>query len=112
MHAARSQTAHISSSIPPFLLLHGSADPLVSPSQTLNLFTALKGKGVDAKRVVLTGAGHGDMTVTEAIAQSSPSASSGTGTGIASADGSSGERPWSTKKTMSYITDFLAGHRG
>ncbi|MEV6171462.1 alpha/beta hydrolase [Streptomyces sp. NPDC051954] len=99
--AAADPTTHISSSTPPFLLLHGSADPLVSPSQTLNLFTALEDKGVDAKRVVLTGAGHGDTTVTEAIAQSSPSASSGTG-----------ERPWSTKKTMGYITDFLAGHRG
>ncbi|MGA5454307.1 prolyl oligopeptidase family serine peptidase [Streptomyces umbrinus] len=94
------------SSTPPFLLLHGSADPLVSPSHRLNLFTALKDKGVDAKRVVLTGAGHGDMTVTAAIPSASPSGPSDDAS--SSADGAA--KPWSTKKTINFITDFLAGH--
>ncbi|MGA6227057.1 prolyl oligopeptidase family serine peptidase [Streptomyces umbrinus] len=104
--AAADPATHISSSTPPFLLLHGSADPLVSPSQTLNLFTALKDKGVDAERVVLTGAGHGDMTVTAAVPSASPSGPSDDAS--SSADGAA--KPWSTKKTINFITDFLAGH--
>ncbi|MFK4106114.1 prolyl oligopeptidase family serine peptidase [Streptomyces sp. NPDC019531] len=102
--AAANPATHISSSTPPFLLLHGSADPLVSPSQTLNLLTALKDKGVEAERVVLTGAGHGDLSIS-ANSDASPSTSSGS-------DGSSagGAKPWSAKETMGYITDFLAGH--
>lgn len=104
--AAADPATHISSSTPPFLLLHGSADPLVSPSQTLSLFTALKDKGVDAERVVLTGAGHGDTTVTAAISSASPNSPSTTAG--SSADG--GAKPWSTKETMSFITDFLAGN--
>ncbi|MFC8520319.1 prolyl oligopeptidase family serine peptidase [Streptomyces sp. NPDC057257] len=102
--AAADPATHISSSTPPFLLLHGSADRLVSPSQTLNLFTALKDKGVDAQRVVLTGAGHGDLSI-PAGSGASPSTSSASD---ASSDG--GAKPWSTKETMGYITDFLAGH--
>ncbi|WP_254646713.1 alpha/beta hydrolase [Streptomyces sp. GbtcB6] len=97
--AAADPATHITSSTPPFLLMHGSADPLVSPSQTLNLFTALKNKGVDAQRVVLTGAGHGDVSVA-ALTGASSSASAAGG----------GAKPWSTKETMSHITDFLAGH--
>ncbi|MET7573309.1 alpha/beta hydrolase [Streptomyces sp. NPDC005492] len=104
--AAADPATHISSSTPPFLLLHGSADPLVSPSQTLNLFTALKDKGVDAKRVVLTGAGHGDLSI-PTNSGASPSASSG-----AEAPSGGAAKPWSTKKTMGYITNFLAGHIG
>ncbi|MER5792261.1 alpha/beta hydrolase [Streptomyces sp. NPDC001980] len=101
--AAADPATHITSSTPPFLLMHGTADPLVSPSQTLNLFTALKDKGVGAKRVVLTGAGHGDLGVaalTGTSASTSPSASAP----------DSAAEPWSTEKTMSHITDFLSGH--
>ena len=105
--AAADPATHISSSTPPFLLMHGSADPLVSPSQTLNLFTALKDKGVDAQRVVLTGAGHGDLSVAalSGAAASSPAASASSSAG-SSSDGDA--KPWSTKKTMSYIVNFLA----
>ncbi|MFD4507676.1 prolyl oligopeptidase family serine peptidase [Streptomyces sp. NPDC058457] len=97
--AAADPATHITSSTPPFLLMHGSADPLVSPSQTLNLFTALKDKGVDAQRVVLTGAGHGDLSVAALSGASSSTSTAG-----------SDAKPWSTKETMSHITDFLAGH--
>lgn len=44
---------------PPFLLIHGMVDALVSPSQTLLLHTALRKAGVPSTRYVLTGANHG-----------------------------------------------------
>lgn len=49
-------------SAPPFLLLHGSADLLVSPSQTLLLHNALRVRGADSTRYVVADANHGDMT--------------------------------------------------
>jgi acetyl esterase/lipase len=76
-----------SSSTAPFILLQGSHDQLVSPSQTLILFNALRAKGVAATRYVLTGANHGDLTV--------PGMSA------------SNALPWSTKQTMGYIVSFL-----
>ena len=76
-----------SSSTAPFILLQGSHDQLVSPSQTLILFNALRAKGVDATRYVLTGANHGDLTVP----------------GMTASDA----LPWSTKQTMGYIVSFL-----
>ena len=76
-----------SSSTAPFILLQGSHDQLVSPSQTLILFNALRAKGVDATRYVLTGANHGDLTVP----------------GISA----SKALPWSTQQTMGYIVSFL-----
>ncbi len=55
--------------------------------QTLILFNALRAKGVDATRYLLTGANHGDLTV--------PGMSA------------SNALPWSTKQTMGYIVSFL-----
>jgi acetyl esterase/lipase len=78
---------YATSSAPPFILLQGSNDQLVSPSQTLILFNALRAKGVDATRYVLTGANHGDLTVPGMSASSA--------------------LPWSTKQTMGYIVSFL-----
>ena len=78
---------YVSSSSAPFILLQGSKDQLVSPSQTLILFNALRAKGVTATRYVLTGANHGDLTVP----------------GISA----SKALPWSTKQTMGYIVSFL-----
>jgi acetyl esterase/lipase len=54
---------YINASDPPFLLFHGSKDPLVSPSQTLLLHTALRNAHVRSTRYVVTGAGHGDVLV-------------------------------------------------
>ncbi|MFK0281149.1 alpha/beta hydrolase fold domain-containing protein [Streptomyces sp. NPDC090499] len=105
--AAADPATHITSATPPFLLMHGTADPLVSPSQTLDLCTALRKKGVDAERVVLTGAGHGDLGVA-ALTGTSPSAAPSTSPS-ASAPGSAAQ-PWSTEKTMSYLTGFLSDH--
>lgn len=50
---------HISNNTPPFLLLHGDADVLVSPSQTKILFEALVEKGITAQRYLIKNADHG-----------------------------------------------------
>jgi acetyl esterase/lipase len=82
--------AYVSAGTPPFLLMHGSADNLVSPSQTLLLHTALRAaEGVESTRYVLTGAKHGDMTF-----MGDPAAGA----------------PWSTRETMGYIVEFLGRH--
>ena len=78
---------YVSSASAPFILLQGSKDQLVSPSQTLILFNALRAKGVTATRYVLTGANHGDLTVPGMTA--------------------SNALPWSTRQTMGYIVSFL-----
>lgn len=72
--------------LPVFLLLHGTADPIVSPSQTLLLHEALRAHGADSTRVVLLGAGHGDLAVL---------------------DDEEVGLPWSTRRTMDLVTDFL-----
>jgi acetyl esterase/lipase len=60
--AAANPVGYVTASSPPFLLLHGIADQLVSPSQTLILHNALRANGVDSTRYVVEGANHGDMT--------------------------------------------------
>lgn len=49
---------YISDQTPPFLLMHGDADQVVSPSQTKILHEALVENGVDSKRYVVKGADH------------------------------------------------------
>lgn len=49
---------HISKNTPPFLLMHGDSDPVVSPSQTKILHEALIEKGIDSTRYVVKGADH------------------------------------------------------
>lgn len=44
----------------PMLLMHGTADNIVSPAQTDLLFQALKNAGVDAERYVIPNANHSD----------------------------------------------------
>jgi acetyl esterase/lipase len=87
--AAADPSTHISSRTAPFVLFHGSADNLVSPSETLTLHTALRAKGIDSTRYVLTGAGHGDLSFT---------------------GDTSAVLPWSTQETMGHIVDFLGQH--
>ena len=77
---------YISSSTSPMLLLHGSQDHLVSPSQTLLLHNALRAKGIDSTRVVLDGADHGDLSFT---------------------GNTTAAKPWSAQETMGHITGFL-----
>jgi len=77
-------------SSPPFVLLHGSADQLVSPSQTLILQKALRAKGVESTRYVVQGANHGDVTFLGGAATSA--------------------EQWSSKQVMDDIVSFLGNN--
>ena len=50
---------HVSADDPPFLVMHGSADPGVPLTQSKRLHEALKAARVDSTLKVLDGAGHG-----------------------------------------------------
>ncbi|MGA5134896.1 alpha/beta hydrolase fold domain-containing protein [Streptomyces olivoreticuli] len=74
------------SELPGFLFLHGDADPAVSPSQTLLLHDALRAVGADTTRLVVRGAGHGDLAVLH---------------------GRDVGTPWSSEAVMNRIVTFL-----
>ena len=59
---AASSMGHLNGVEPPFLIMHGTADALVSPVQSKQLFEALRAKGSKADYVLVKGAGHGDLT--------------------------------------------------
>ncbi len=59
---AASALGNIRHNLPPFLIMHGSADSLVSPRQSARLFEALKRNGTEAEYVLVRGAAHGDLT--------------------------------------------------
>lgn len=50
---------YISKTSAPMLLMHGTADSVVSPSQTDLLYQALQQKGIPSERYLVTGAAHG-----------------------------------------------------
>ncbi len=50
----------ITNTSPPTLLLHGSADPLVNPSQSLAVKNKLSAAGVVNQYILYAGKGHGD----------------------------------------------------
>jgi acetyl esterase/lipase len=77
---------YVSAAAPPFLILHGNKDRLVSPSQTLMLHNALLAAGAHSTRYVLDGADHGDLAFM--------------------GDEQSG-LAWSAQQTMGIIVDFL-----
>ncbi|WP_244478872.1 alpha/beta hydrolase [Methylobacterium sp. Leaf106] len=58
---AASPMGHLGADEPPFLIMHGTADTLVSPVQSKQLFEALRAKGNKAEYVLVEGAGHGDL---------------------------------------------------
>jgi acetyl esterase/lipase len=87
--ARANPATYVDSSDPPFLLFHGTADKLVSPSQTLLLHNALRAKSVDSTRYVVTGASHGDLSFMGAAKA-----------GYA----------WSTQEVMGIIVTFLGKH--
>jgi acetyl esterase/lipase len=80
---------YVDSSDPAFLLFHGTADKLLSPSQTLLMHTALRAEGVESTRYLLAGAGHGDVSFT--------------------GDAKAGKE-WSTREVMEIIVTFLGRH--
>jgi acetyl esterase/lipase len=53
--------AHVGPHCPPFLLMHGENDTLVSPRQTERLHEALLAAGLSSRRYVVNGAGHGGL---------------------------------------------------
>jgi len=89
--AAANPVNYVRASAPPFLLFHGSADNLVSPSQTLLLHEALRAAGVQSTRYVLVGAGHGDLA-----ALTNPDSA----------------KPWSTNEVMNLLVSFLRRYLG
>lgn len=58
---AASAMGHLDGAKPPMLLMHGTADKLVSPVQSSQLFEALKARGDTVEYVLVEGAGHGDL---------------------------------------------------
>ncbi len=51
---------YITKNSAPMLLMHGTADNVVSPAQTDLLFQALKNRGVEAERYLIPNANHAD----------------------------------------------------
>jgi acetyl esterase/lipase len=88
---ASNPLTYVDASDSAFLLFHGSADGLVSPSQTLILHNALKSAGIDSTRYVLEGSKHGDMAFM--------------------GDREAG-KPWSTTQVMNIIVNFFHRHLG
>lgn len=58
---AASPIHYVSPSAPPFLIMHGDKDVVVSPSQSAALHEALSAAGADSTRYVVEGAGHGGV---------------------------------------------------
>lgn len=58
---AANPIAYIGKNSAPMLLMHGTADKVVSPGQTDLLYQALKAKGVPAERYEILGAAHGGV---------------------------------------------------
>ncbi|MFF5291082.1 alpha/beta hydrolase [Paractinoplanes globisporus] len=79
---------HANATEPSFLLLHGTADVLIAPSQTQRLHQALLAAGADSTRYLLRGANHGDLAIGDP----------------------EGALPWSSTTTMGIITEFLHSH--
>ena len=57
---AASSLGHIKKNLPPFLIMHGTEDKLVSPVQSEQLYEALKQSGNRVTYVKVEGAAHGD----------------------------------------------------
>lgn len=58
---AASPIGHVDGTEPPFLLMHGSGDKVVSPLQSKKMFEELQNKKVEAEYVLVRGAEHGDL---------------------------------------------------
>ncbi len=59
MYWKRSPLAHIKKANTPTLIIHGAADPRVPPSQSLEMYVALRWKGVPVEYVSYPREGHG-----------------------------------------------------
>jgi dipeptidyl aminopeptidase/acylaminoacyl peptidase len=57
--AAASAVNYVAPGDPPFMIMHGTADPLVSPEQSVRLAQRLTSARVPVTLVTVQGAGHG-----------------------------------------------------
>ena len=57
----------VTSQSPPFLLIHGDADPVVPLQQSERMLAALKKAGVPAELIVKPGGGHPWLTISEEV---------------------------------------------
>lgn len=60
-----SPIAHADASDPPFYFIHGTADPLVAYSHSVNLDRTLRERGVSSALLTIEGGGHGDFFTPE-----------------------------------------------
>jgi len=94
--AAADPITYVNSSDPPFVLLQGTDDHIVSPSQTVLMLDALRAKGVPSTRYALIGANHGGL---EDILGDTPA-------------NVKADEMWSTQKVMGHIVSFLGQRLG
>ncbi len=64
-----SPTSHVSKEDPPFLIIHGTKDPLVPFDQSQRLHRTLKEAGVESTLVPVQGGGHGGFPRAEVAAR-------------------------------------------
>ncbi|GAA1942262.1 alpha/beta hydrolase [Microbacterium deminutum] len=81
---ASDPSRHVRPDAPAFLIFHGSDDRLVSPVQTMVMHQALLNAGARSRRILVAGAGHGDIAVKGGE-----------------------EKYWTTTAVMQFIVDFL-----
>ncbi|MFV2069432.1 MAG: alpha/beta fold hydrolase [Pirellulales bacterium] len=62
-----SPARRVTPSTPPFLLIHGDADPLVPLQQSQAMLAALKEAGIPAELIVKPGGGHPWFTIAEEV---------------------------------------------
>jgi len=60
MSALADPITYVDASDPPFLILHGDADPLVPHCQSELLYEALQAAGVESKLIIVPGGDHGE----------------------------------------------------
>jgi len=66
---AISPALQVTEGAPPFLLIHGDADPLVPLQQSQKLLAALKAKNVPAELIIKEGGGHPWLTIPVEVAK-------------------------------------------
>jgi uncharacterized protein (TIGR02246 family) len=68
-----SPVTYVSKDAPPFLIVHGEADPIVPPAASRELYEKLRSAGAEASLVMVRDAGH-DLRPTKGHAITEPSA--------------------------------------
>jgi len=66
---AASPVTYVTANDPPFLIIHGTADPVVPYDQSERLYAALLKAGVDATLIPVTDGGHGGFSSPEVSAR-------------------------------------------